>query len=59
MKEIKNTKGDIENFREGNYKDIVNRSNLDLSKISRIRDRTGVSKLSILEALGEDLLTEE
>ncbi|MFW5902411.1 MAG: hypothetical protein ACOCTT_00815 [archaeon] len=56
MKEIENTLEDIESFRKGNYKKIISKKDIDMDKIKEITEKTGVSKVTATEILGDHLL---
>ncbi len=59
MKEIKTTLEDIENFRKGNYREIASKKGINKEKLKELTEKTGASKITITETLGEDLLKEK
>lgn len=57
--EIKNSLEDIDNFRKGRYKSILQSNKLKTSKLKKITEKAGVSSLTALEVLGSDLKSRE
>ncbi len=50
-KEIQSSLEDIENFAEGNYKDILQKSDVDKEELKELTKRSGVSKVTAKELL--------
>lgn len=57
--EIKNSLKDIENFAEGNYKEIMNKKDINLEELKEMTAKTGVSKITATDLLKASKKIEE